>query len=197
MDGEKHDKGKPRPQLVLGTMAQAVQAVIEVAEHGARKYSPDNWLKVPNALDRYTDAMLRHLLADLEGEERDKDSGLLHAAHAAWGALARLELMLHTVRITSARARGVEEVLSEESDPRAALNARMRELLPEGWLRALHLGHLHVTHQVSSNRRWFSLQLRGRCPDPLYEVEADTLDRAVHMLIMSPGANARLMELGL
>lgn len=90
----KHDNGKPRPGLVLNTMSRAIQAVVDVAEHGARKYSPDNWLTVPNAQHRYTDAMLRHLLAEQTGEAKDADSGLLHAAHAAWGALARLDLML-------------------------------------------------------------------------------------------------------
>jgi hypothetical protein len=28
------------------------------------------------------------------GEERDSESSILHAAHAAWNALARLELIL-------------------------------------------------------------------------------------------------------
>jgi hypothetical protein len=48
---------------------------------------------VERGIDRYTDAMLRHALA--EGiEEFDTESGLKHAAHTAWNALARLELML-------------------------------------------------------------------------------------------------------
>jgi len=38
--------------------------------------------------------MYRHLLKEHIGEQRDKDTQLLHAAHAAWNALARLELML-------------------------------------------------------------------------------------------------------
>lgn len=92
--GTKHDGGKPRPSLVLGTMARAIRAVIAVAEHGAKKYSADNWLLVPDGVNRYTDAMLRHLVAEHTGEAKDPDSGLLHAAHAAWGALARLDLML-------------------------------------------------------------------------------------------------------
>ena len=39
----------------------------------------------------YTDALYRHLLAE---SPDDPDTGLLHAAHAAWNALARLELLL-------------------------------------------------------------------------------------------------------
>lgn len=92
--GVKYDRGKPRPTLILGSMSNAIAAVIEIAEHGAVKYEVDGWMSVPDGQKRYTDATLRHLLADVGGEERDPDSGLLHAAHAAWGALARLELKI-------------------------------------------------------------------------------------------------------
>jgi hypothetical protein len=34
------------------------------------------------------------LLAEAAGQQCDAESGLAHAAHAAWCALARLELML-------------------------------------------------------------------------------------------------------
>ena len=36
----------------------------------------------------------RHLLAEATGEARDQDTDILHAAHAAWNALARLDLMI-------------------------------------------------------------------------------------------------------
>ena len=93
MTGTKDDKQKPMPRLVLGTMARALLEVSKVATFGAEKYSPDNWLKVENGLDRYTDAKDRHRL---EGaiSEYDSESGLLHAAHEAWNALAVLELKL-------------------------------------------------------------------------------------------------------
>lgn len=93
MEGVKYDNGKPEPRLVLGTMSRAIMAVSEVATFGAKKYSADNWLKVDDALDRYTDAKDRHRLLGAQ-EETDADSGLLHAAHEAWNALAVLELML-------------------------------------------------------------------------------------------------------
>ena len=51
-------------------------------------------VSVPNGCERYTDAMYRHLLAEAAGQKCDAESGLAHAAHAAWCALARLELML-------------------------------------------------------------------------------------------------------
>ena len=43
---------------------------------------------------RYTDAMLRHLIREGAGESVDPETGIAHAAHAAWNALARLELAL-------------------------------------------------------------------------------------------------------
>jgi hypothetical protein len=48
---------------------------------------------VTSGVTRYTEAMDRHRLK--EGFElNDVDSGLAHAAHLAWNALARLELMI-------------------------------------------------------------------------------------------------------
>ncbi len=92
-DGTKQDQGKPQMRLILHSMPRALLAIGEVANHGAVKYSPDGWLRVPNGLERYTDALMRHVVG--EGiEDADSDSGLLHAAHAAWNALARLELIL-------------------------------------------------------------------------------------------------------
>lgn len=89
--GAKLDAGKNRLGLVLGGFSLALQEVGKVGTYGAQKYSDNGWLSVPDGEFRYMDAMFRHLLAP---EERDPDTGLLHAAHAAWNALAVLELML-------------------------------------------------------------------------------------------------------
>jgi hypothetical protein len=92
--GAKLDAGKPRVGLMLSGFSHALLAVAEVTTYGAKKYSPGGWRSVPDGAARYTDAMLRHLLAELGGEPVDADSGLQHAAQVAWGALARLELLL-------------------------------------------------------------------------------------------------------
>jgi hypothetical protein len=97
--GAKLDKGKPRAGLVLLGFARALKAVTEVGTFGAAKYSDNGWKQVPAGIDRYTDAMLRHLLAEGAGDVLDEDSGLLHAAHSAWNALARLELMLNNATV--------------------------------------------------------------------------------------------------
>lgn len=92
--GAKLDAGKLRPTLVLRDMARALEAVIKVATDGANKYTPGGWLEVPDAINRYEDADLRHMLKRFKGEAVDTDSKSLHLAHNAWNALAKLELHL-------------------------------------------------------------------------------------------------------
>jgi hypothetical protein len=92
--GVKDDNGKNRAGLVVGYFPRALKEVGKVATFGARKYTAYGWLSVPNGIERYTDAMHRHLLDEAIGEAVDRESDILHAAHAAWNALARLELLL-------------------------------------------------------------------------------------------------------
>jgi DNA-directed RNA polymerase subunit RPC12/RpoP len=91
--GAKLDAGKTQLSLVFHGFARALEMVGRVATHGAAKYSPNGWQSVPDGQARYTEAMLRHFLAE-PIEPADAGSGLPHAAHLAWNALARLELML-------------------------------------------------------------------------------------------------------
>lgn len=97
--GAKLDANKARVGLVLGDFARALLAVSAVGTYGAKKYTDHGWLEVPDGIGRYTDAMYRHLLAEASGEGLDPESNMLHAAHAAWNALARLELLLRTARV--------------------------------------------------------------------------------------------------
>ena len=92
--GAKLDAGKVRPALVLGGFARALSEVSKVGTYGATKYTDNGWMEVPNGVARYSDALLRHQLAEQAGQELDPDTKLLHAAHAAWNALARLDLIL-------------------------------------------------------------------------------------------------------
>jgi len=92
--GVKLDDGKPRLGLVFMSMARALQEVGEVATFGANEYSDDGWLDVQDRERRYTHAMFRHLMEEAVGNERDAKSKLRHAAHTAWNALARLDLMI-------------------------------------------------------------------------------------------------------
>ena len=92
--GAKMDAGKNRLGLVFNGFSRALQAVGAVGTYGANKYTEEGWKAVPGAKERYTDALLRHLFKEFSGEALDQDSGLSHAAHLAWNALARLEFIL-------------------------------------------------------------------------------------------------------
>lgn len=96
--GAKLDSGKPDASLLLH-FGKALSAVAEVGTAGAKKYSRGGWQEVDDGVNRYTAAMLRHLLAE-NYETFDKDisaylgKDVRHAASVAWNALARLELIL-------------------------------------------------------------------------------------------------------
>lgn len=92
--GAKLDAGKNRMGLVMMGFARALAEVGAVGTFGAAKYTPHGWLSVPNGIERYTDAMFRHLVSEACGEEVDPQTDIRHAAHTAWNALARLDLML-------------------------------------------------------------------------------------------------------
>ena len=96
--GAKLDLGKNRVGMVLHGFANAIYEVGLVGTHGAKKYSDFGWEKVPNAIQRYEDAAIRHYIRQWIGEDVDTDSGLLHCAHAAWNALAILELKLREAK---------------------------------------------------------------------------------------------------
>lgn len=50
---------------------KAARAILRVLEYGARRYSRGGWRKVDNALERYTNAAMRHLIAYSEGQYWD------------------------------------------------------------------------------------------------------------------------------
>ncbi|MGL4641060.1 MAG: dATP/dGTP diphosphohydrolase domain-containing protein [Shewanella sp.] len=92
--GAKLDAGKVRPALVLRGFARALLEVSKVGTYGATKYTENGWMEVPNGVDRYSDAKMRHWFKDATGETHDPDTKLFHKAHEAWNVLAELELML-------------------------------------------------------------------------------------------------------
>ncbi len=87
--GQKHDAEKPRMDLLP---FDALWKVAEVLTYGARKYTPDNWRRVPDARARYLAAALRHLASWSQGERLDPESGLPHLGHAACCVLFLLSL---------------------------------------------------------------------------------------------------------
>lgn len=89
--GAKLDAGKPRPSLVLGGFSRALMDVTEVGTFGANKYSDNGWKEVDKGEQRYFDAAMRHIMADMRGETLDPESNLPHLAHATWNLLAVVE----------------------------------------------------------------------------------------------------------
>lgn len=84
----KADAGKHRPTLVPVSLIEAVTAI---REYGCAKYhDPENWRKVEP--QRYRDALYRHWMAYLKGEERDKESGLPHLWHLACNVAFLIEM---------------------------------------------------------------------------------------------------------
>lgn len=92
-EGIKYDKGKPRIAEMVQDFRLAIIEVAKVWAFGADKYSKGNWRYVENGENRYTNAMLRHLCAEMDNDT-DSESELLHAAHVAWNALARLHFII-------------------------------------------------------------------------------------------------------
>lgn len=101
--GAKLDAGKsPVFRGAISYFPRALMAVAGVSAYGANKYSWKGWEQVPDGINRYSDALGRHIakegiegLYDLEIRDDPKYPGtILHAAQVAWNALARLELIL-------------------------------------------------------------------------------------------------------
>ena len=74
----KSDAGKPRMSWMVWDI---LYDIVEVREYGNKKYgNPNNWKTVEP--ERYWDAMLRHLIAELmEPGSIDEESGISHWKH--------------------------------------------------------------------------------------------------------------------
>jgi hypothetical protein len=83
LDGDKHDGGKLRLELVPPEF-EAMLA--EIFEHGAHEYGEGNW-RLGFEYNRLIGAALRHLNALRRGQDVDPESGLPHAVHASWNLL--------------------------------------------------------------------------------------------------------------
>lgn len=92
----KLDAGKtPVMRGLFQYFPRALKKVAGVSDYGFQKYGEwGGWKSVSDALNRYNDAFGRHVLDEAVDGRLDPESGHLHAAHLAWNALARLELML-------------------------------------------------------------------------------------------------------
>ena len=85
----KADAGKLQLTLVP---RQIIKDIAEVRMYGNRKYhDPNNWKSVE--IERYRDALFRHLLDYLEEPQGvDEESGLKHLSHVACNVAFLCEL---------------------------------------------------------------------------------------------------------
>ena len=67
-----------------------IEKIVEVYHFGAQKYAPNTWKQLEDGENRYRGALLRHLVEHEKGNLRDDESGLLHAQHLCWNAIALL-----------------------------------------------------------------------------------------------------------
>lgn len=93
--GTKYDQDKLQYTLIP---ALALEQIAKNLTVGLKKYKErNNWKKVPEAEQRYLDALYRHLEAHRKGEMYDADSSvpdMPHMAAVAVNAMFLLEFML-------------------------------------------------------------------------------------------------------
>lgn len=77
--GTKFDSGKPRISLIP---VEAILGIGKALTYGAKKYQPDHNFRNGIQQTRIADAAFRHLLAWVNGEDKDPESGLPHLYHA-------------------------------------------------------------------------------------------------------------------
>lgn len=83
--GAKREKLNVLP-YDLTPFQEMTDAFVRVAEFGAKKYEPWNWSK-GLARIQLIGSLLRHTFAYLRGEDRDRETGLLHTDHILWNAV--------------------------------------------------------------------------------------------------------------
>ena len=155
-DGKKADQGKrPLFQGMFLYFRHALEAVAATSQYGQIKYDvpyrDENWSRVDNP-DRYRDALLRHMAAELDAEY-DPESGLLHAAHTAWNALAILERKLRD----GAALRAPTTVVVQSADAPFKVGELVECIDPNGWDDILTKGATYKVEAISKNQvgTWF------------------------------------------
>ena len=85
--------------------------VIDVGTYGARKYARDNWLHVKGGVERYYEAVGRHVRDVMLGDWRDEESGCVNLGHIAWGILAGAELVRREATAAKVKSDAVDALL--------------------------------------------------------------------------------------
>lgn len=70
---------------------KSLEPMVKVLMHGAQKYEPDNWKKGQD-LKSLSSCLMRHLVAFMDGEDNDPESGESHLGHVLCNAM----FMIHS-----------------------------------------------------------------------------------------------------
>lgn len=98
--GSKLDAGKsPVWQGLLDYFPRACAAIADLSQAGADKYSWKGWESVPEGINRYRNAGVRHILAEavegpFDSELTERGYPILHLTQVVWNHMAALELYL-------------------------------------------------------------------------------------------------------
>jgi hypothetical protein len=115
-EGVKFDDAKNRLDLIP---VEALEQVGEIYSYGAKKYADHNW-RSGLKFSRLYGATLRHLFAFWRGEDKDKESGLPHLAHATFGLLGLLQYQAEGRRELDDRFTWAKERITEVNEKRGA-----------------------------------------------------------------------------
>lgn len=85
----KNDKLDDKLRWDLLPMSE-IEDIVKLYHRGAKKYKPDSWKQLNDGFNRYRAALLRHMMAYLNGERYDKETGSNHLTAVAWNAIAML-----------------------------------------------------------------------------------------------------------
>jgi hypothetical protein len=101
--GLRYDANKPMmhllpPDALLALAEVYTKACTPTTMYPQGKYPKRNWERGMD-WSKVTDSLERHLMAFKMGEDKDRESGLLHAAHMAWNAMALLTYQLRKIGV--------------------------------------------------------------------------------------------------
>lgn len=83
MKGLRYNEGKPKWSLIHWA---SLIPLVRVMEYGANKYGIGNWEKGLEPKE-ILESLSRHLFALMDGESKDKESGIHHIGHILANAM--------------------------------------------------------------------------------------------------------------
>lgn len=93
----KADSGKSNPLLLMAGFPNALERVNRTLDYGAIKYEAHSWKNVPDGVNRYDAAAMRHQRERMKGTRYDDESWLHHRSHEIVCLLMAFELELRDI----------------------------------------------------------------------------------------------------